>query len=66
MWCVVSFMDAGDGPMPQADRMRSHAQHFREMALLAEYPLTISHLLDEADAFDRVAMELERQDSKPH
>jgi hypothetical protein len=52
--------------MPQADSMRSHAQHFREMALLAEYPMTISHLLDEADEFDRVAMEMEREAVTQH
>jgi hypothetical protein len=52
--------------MSQADRMRAHAQHFRELALLAEYPLTISQMLDEADAFDRVAVELDRRGRKPH
>lgn len=52
--------------MPQADRMRSHAQHFRELALLAEYPLTISQLLDEADQFDEVALQIEREEATQH
>jgi hypothetical protein len=52
--------------MQEAEQLRCHAQHFRELALLAEYPLTISQLLDEADAFDRVVVELDRPNPRPH